>query len=76
MYRNRRVSNLMQRQHTKWVIFGLLLFAGGTMVWTGLSALLYFQGMFADVLVRSLLNVSQIFLWLLIPFSIGFAILR
>ncbi len=76
VYRYRRVSNLMQRQQTKWVIFGLGIFAGGIMVWTGLSALLFFQGMFADVLVRSLFNVSQIFLWLLIPFSIGFAILR
>ena len=76
VYRYRRVSNPTQRQQTKWVIFGLLLFAGGIMVWTGLSALLYFQGMFADVLVRSLFNVSQIFLWLLIPFSISFAILR
>jgi signal transduction histidine kinase len=76
VYRYRRVSNPVQRQQTKWVFFGGGISAGGTIVWIGLSALLFFQGMFAHVLVRSLFNVSQLFLLFLIPLSIGFAILR
>ena len=76
VYRFRRVSNQVQRQQSKWVFFGLGIFAVGSILWFGLSVLLYFQGMFAHVLVQSLFNVSQIFLLLLIPLSIGFAILR
>ena len=76
VYRYRRVSTLAQRQQTKWVIFGLGSTAGGYILWTGLSVLLYFQGMFADVLVRSLFNVSQLFLLFLIPLSLALAILR
>jgi signal transduction histidine kinase len=76
VYRYRRVSNPMQRQQTKWVFFGGGISVGGTLLWTGLSAFFFFQGMFVHVLVRSLFNVSQIALLLLIPLSIGFAILR
>lgn len=76
VYRYRRLANQVQRQQSKWVFFGLGIMASGYIVWTGLSALLYFQGMFADVLVQALFNISQICLLLLIPLSLGFAILR
>lgn len=76
VYRYRRVSNQVQRQQAKWVFFGLGSMAIGYMVWLGLSTFLYFQGMFAHVLVQSLFNISQIALLLLVPLSIGFAILR
>jgi len=76
VYRYRWVSNRVQRQQSKWVFFGLGVFAIGSILWFGLSALLYFQGMFAQVLVQSVFNVSQIALLLLVPLSIGLAILR
>ncbi|GHO58989.1 GAF domain-containing sensor histidine kinase [Ktedonobacter robiniae] len=76
VYRYRRISNQVQRQQAKWVFFGIGSCGSGYIVWTALSALLFLQGMLANVVVRSLFNVSQLFFLLLIPFSIGFAILR
>ncbi|MGO8950877.1 MAG: GAF domain-containing sensor histidine kinase [Ktedonobacterales bacterium] len=76
VYRYRRVSNRVQQQQIKWVVYGLGISVGGYILWAGLFALLFFHGRFADVLVRSLFTLSQVVLLLCIPFSIGFAILR
>jgi signal transduction histidine kinase len=76
VYRYRRVTNRVQQQQIKWVVFGLGISVGGYIVWAGLFALLFFHGLFADVLVRSLFTVSQVVVLLCLPLSIGFAILR
>lgn len=62
VYRYRRVSNVEQRQQTKWVVFGL------TVAIVGFLSLL---------LLTQLIVVSAYYLLLLlIPLSIGIAILR
>ncbi len=74
IYRYRRVSSLLQRQQTKWVVFGMSVAVGG---YVGLSLLygvfsLPPKGAFADLIIFT----ATYFLMLLIPLSIGFAILR
>src|SRR2546426_5149493 len=74
IYRYRRVSSLLQRQQTKWVVFGMSVAIG---CYVGL-ALLYGvfslppKGPFADLIIFT----ATYFLMLLIPLSIVFAILR
>ena len=74
IYRYRRVSNTVQRQQTKWVVFGLSIGLGGFLVllifYTFFPSLV--QGPFADLILSTAL---YLFL-LLIPLSIGVAILR
>jgi len=75
IYRYRRVSSLLQRQQTKWVVFGMSVAIGG---YVGLVDLLYGvfslppKGPFADLVIFT----ATYFLMLLIPLSIVFAILR
>jgi len=75
IYRYRRVSSLLQRQQTKWVVFGMSVAIGG---YVGLVDLLYGvfslppKGPFADLIIFT----ATYFLMLLIPLSIVFAILR
>src|SRR6266702_3440432 len=75
IYRYRRVSSLLQRQQTKWVVFGMSVAIGG---YVGLVDLLYGvfslppKGPFADLIIFT----ATYCLMLLIPLSIGFAILR
>jgi len=74
IYRYRRVSSLLQRQQTKWVVFALSVAIG---CYVGL-ALLYGvfslppKGPFADLIIFT----ATYSLMLLIPLSIVFAILR
>src|SRR5436309_7792781 len=74
IYRYRRVSSLLQRQQTKWVVFGMSVAIG---CYVGLDLLygvfsLPPKGPFADLIIFT----ATYFLILLIPLSIVFAILR
>src|SRR6266700_2917142 len=74
IYRYRRVSSLLQRQQTKWVVFGMSVAIG---CYVGLGLLygvfsLPPKGPFADLIIFT----ATYSLMLLIPLSIVFAILR
>jgi hypothetical protein len=74
IYRYRRVSSLLQRQQTKWVVFGMSVAIGcyvGLVLLYGVFSLPP-KGPFADLIIFT----ATYFLILLIPFSIVFAILR
>ena len=75
VYRYRRASDPVQRQQTKWVVFGIVVGFGGYLV------LVVFQGIFfgyqqigplASMVFQTLITV----LFLVIPLSIGLAVLR
>jgi len=73
VYRYRRVSNIVQRQQTKWVVFGSI---GGL---AGAIALIGFFTAYPNVASTGaafLASSSWYLFLLLIPFSIGMAILR
>lgn len=73
VYRYRRVSTPVQRQQTKWVVFGLSVALAGFLVIMSLSVISNFpHNIFAHVIIGCLLY----FFLLLIPLSIGIAILR
>jgi hypothetical protein len=74
IYRYRRVSSLLQRQQTKWIVFSMSVAVGG---YVGLYLLydvfsLLPRGPFADLIIFTAIYC----LMLLIPLSIAFAILR
>ncbi len=74
IYRYRRVSSLLQRQQSKWIVFSLSVAVG---CYVGLNFLygvfsLSPRGAFADLIIFTAIY----FLMLLIPLSIAFAILR
>jgi signal transduction histidine kinase len=74
LYRYRRVSSPLQRQQTKWVVFGLavpcIVIVIGYM-------LLFFPALDeSNSLYQLALNVVNEFLILLVPLSFGFAMLR
>jgi hypothetical protein len=73
VYRYRRVSTLMQRQQTKWVVYGLSLALVGLLflITVGFELSLHL-GVIAYMVAGSLLY----FFLLLVPLSIGFAMLR
>jgi len=73
VYRYRRVSNVVQRQQTKWVVFGSI---GGL---AGAISLIGFFTAYPNVAPTGgvfLASSSWYLFLLLIPFSIGMAILR
>jgi len=76
VYRYRRVSNSVQRQQTKWVVFGVGVAAGGI-----LGLILYsstaWPGGNPPGIASALILVTAFYLFIvLIPLSIGMAILR
>jgi len=76
IYRYRRVSTALERQQTKWVVFGMVTVAGGFMVLA-----LLFNGVFSGLSEpntpsASLLSFAYPLLLLCLPLSIGAAILR
>jgi hypothetical protein len=75
VYRYRRVSTPVQRQQTKWVVYGVSMGAGGFLVLYSIA--LFFPPLFSTVSLVSLMATAAIngFL-LLVPLSIGLAILR
>jgi hypothetical protein len=75
IYRYRWVSSPAQRQQTKWVVYGMSMGWGGYLVLLTISLFVpsHFQ---TSLLVYLIANTIPYGLLLLVPFSIGFAILR
>ncbi len=75
VYRYRRVSTPVQRQQTKWVVYGVSMGAGGFLMLYSIA--LFFPPLFSIVSLVSLIAFAAVNgLLLLVPLSIGFAILR
>jgi hypothetical protein len=75
IYRYRRVSSPVQRQQTKWVVYGVSMGWGGYLVLFTIS--LFFPSLFSTGSPVSLTAFTAVYsLLLLFPLSIGFAILR
>jgi hypothetical protein len=74
VYRYRRVSTSTQRQQTKWVVYGVTLGLGGFLLLIPLGDFLAFfpVGSLANLIATA----AGIGLMLLVPLSIGFAVLR
>jgi hypothetical protein len=75
IYRYRRVSTPVQRQQTKWVIFGLVVALSGFGVLSTLFGSNPQQST-ADPLNYLIINTGMTLSFMAIPFSIGMAILR
>jgi len=76
VYRYRRVSNPMQRQQTKWVVFGITMGIGGFLIVISI-AVYFLSSLFPNGSLASLIGSATVYgLMLLIPLSIGFAVLR
>ena len=78
VYRYRRVSTPLERQQTKWVIFGITVGLGGTLVETVVVYLLltFVFSLHLGALAWMLFFTIQASLTLLFPLSIGMAMLR
>jgi len=75
VYRYRRVSTPTQRQQTKWVVYGVTMGVGGFLLLILLSY--FFSSLFTTGSLAFLIVNAAIYgLMLLLPLSIGFAILR
>jgi signal transduction histidine kinase len=75
IYRYLRVSNSVQRQQTKWVVFGVSISIGGYIV-LAFTVAIFFSGVSLSPLATILYTTTVYLLILLIPVSIAFAILR
>jgi hypothetical protein len=79
IYRYRRVSTPLQRQQTKWIVFGVTVAVGYTIVSSVLSLIPSIQNptSFGEAIGSIVLNnILWYVAFLLIPLSIGFSILR
>jgi hypothetical protein len=75
IYRYRRVSSPAQRQQTRWVVYGMSMGVGGYLVLFTFA--LFFPSLFSTGSLASLIKLAAIYgLALLVPFSLGLAILR
>jgi len=79
LYRYRRVSSPLERQQTKWVVFGMALpitvYIGGVVLYLIFPALADYNSLYGAP-YQLALNAISTCLILLIPLSFGFAILR
>jgi hypothetical protein len=75
IYRYRRTSDPVQRQQTKWIVFGIAFGMGGFLVVVLLQGALFGFGSTA-VLVAMLSQAVTTALFVVIPLSIGLAILH
>ncbi len=75
LYRYRRVSSPLERQQTKWVVFGLAV-PTAVIVLVDVLALLFPVAVEHDALAVLAYNEVGFLLALLIPLSFGFAMLR
>jgi len=79
LYRYRRVSSPLERQQTKWVVFGMALpitvYIGGVMLYLIFPALADYNSLYGAPYQLALNGIS-ICILLLIPLSFGFAMLR
>jgi len=78
VYRYRRVSTPLQRQQTKWVIFGITVGLGGVLVEFVVVyvPLIFVSSIHIGALAWMLFFTIQALLTLLFPLSIGIAMLR
>lgn len=76
IYRYRRVSTPVQRQQTKWVVFGIVLSFGSFVIGAIVLYLLLPEFVSISPLVTTLVQIPINLLILVFPLSIGFAILR
>ena len=75
VYRYRRVSTPTQSQQTKWVVFGVSMGVGGFLLLVSLGR--FFPSLFpVGSLANLIADATGIGLMLLLPLSIGFAVLR
>src|SRR5205085_4314988 len=75
VYRYWRVSTPVQRQQTKWVVYGVSMGGGGYLVLYSIA--LFFPPLFSTVSLVSMIAFTSVNgLLLLVPLSIGLAILR
>ena len=80
IYRYVRVSNQIQKQQTKWVLFGFAVAIGGFLVLVGVAianSILHFSWLVQQNPIEPFIIQTAFYLFLvLIPLSIGFAILH
>jgi hypothetical protein len=75
VYRYRRISTALERQQTKWVVYGVTLGVGGFLLLilcVEFFPSLFPTGSLADLIGRAVIYVLMLF----IPLSIGLAVLR
>jgi signal transduction histidine kinase len=75
IYRYQQVSNAVERQQTKWVLYGLLIGLGGY-VSVRILSILVPDPLGNDLLISIALNIAAIFFMLLVPVSISIAVLK
>jgi signal transduction histidine kinase len=75
IYRYRRVSNAVERQQTKWVLYGLIIGVGGY-VGVRILSLLISDPLGKNLLLSVALNIAAIFFMLLVPISISIAVVK
>jgi len=75
IYRYLHVSNAIERQQTKWVIYGVAIGMGGFLV-SSLLSLLVSDPLGSDVLISLGLVIAATFSTLLMPISISIAVIR
>jgi signal transduction histidine kinase len=75
IYRYIRVSNAIERQQTKWVLYGLTIGMGGYII-VRLLSLRVSDPLGSNLFVSLGLNLAAILLMLLIPISISIAVIR
>jgi signal transduction histidine kinase len=75
IYRYRRVANLIEKQQTKWVIYGLSIGVGGYMVLKILSFMVGDPDG-SGLLITTALSIAAVLFMLLFPLSISIAVLR
>ncbi|MGE5378935.1 MAG: GAF domain-containing sensor histidine kinase [Bacteroidota bacterium] len=75
VHRYLHVSNAVERQQTKWVLYGLVIGVGGFIGVRTLHLLLPDSGG-SDLPISLVLNIAAIFFMLLIPVSITIAVLK
>jgi signal transduction histidine kinase len=75
IYRYRKVSDTIEKQQTKWVVYGLTVCVGGYMLIRGISFLIADpKGSGLPIII--VLSFTAIFFILLLPISISIAVLR
>ena len=77
VYRYRRTSDLVRRQQTKWVVFGIVVGFGGYLALVAVQGALFgFDQAETSLLTDMFFQTMTPTLFLAIPLSIGLAVLR
>lgn len=75
IYRYLRVSNIIERQQTKWVVYGLTIAIGGYLIVRELSRLIT-DPMASGLAYNLALSIAANLLILILPISISIAVIR